>query len=134
VCAECIYICSWEHPDGLCKNCAAYCNSSSTLHGIIIYNIIINHITPHATPAQPFSPRVSDHYPIVRFFSPPNPRGSTARQPSEINQKQILRESDGDIRRINFSLYTLRIYCSAYSVNIISYARFFSRNRVLIKV
>jgi len=56
---------------------------------------------PHATPAQPFSFRLGPHSDCPVFFSNPDP----PRQPLKINQKQILRESDGDIRRINFSLY-----------------------------
>lgn len=64
---ECIY--SWQHPDEL-QELLGY--SSSTLHGIIY---IINHITPHATPAQPFSPRHGPLSDCPVFF--PSPRGST---------------------------------------------------------
>jgi len=121
VCAECIYIyIAGSTPTRAARVvlcCSSSSRSSSTLHSKI-YNIVINHITPHATPAQPFYPRLGPLSDCPVFFLAPAVPPYAGRRKLIKNKFYVkpMATYVGLTSRYTGTLYTRHAYCSAWSV------------------
>lgn len=94
----------------LCCSSSSSSRSNSTLHGII-YNIVINHITPHATLAQPFSPRLGPLSDCPVFFLAPAvpPHASRRKLIKNKFYAKPMATYDGLTSRYTGTLYASRI-------------------------